>query len=238
MTRLRRFAVAVSLVFGSSFVFAAVGIAAGGFLDPGDYVFTNVSASASVGMAKGDPPDQVGVDIFVNRGLNSFRPAHHKGPGTVTRSTMVQLSIFDSTGGAFGCFVVPPADFTVSSNLQSASLHTTLTVDNVCPGVGEPVTGKPDAAAGPGEGGGLPLPITVNVTWTGLGATGTGRDHGTFQCLNYSTQQSNVSRGSIATATGTLSALSRPFSADFAGVSAYETHLRINGTPPQACFGA
>jgi len=231
---LRRFALIVSLVFGGSLLFAAVAAAAGGWPAPGDYVFTNIGANASVGAFKGGPPS---IDIFVNRGLNSFRPTDHKGPRTVTRSTMVQLSIFDSTGGASGCFVIPTADFSVSQNLQAASLHTTLAVDNTCPGAGAPVTGKTDAVPAPGEGGGLPLPITVDVTWAGLGVTGTGRYHGTFQCLNYSTRVTNDSRGSIATASGTVSKLAGSFSTDIAGVTSNDTHLHIKGTPPQACFG-
>ena len=59
-------------------------------------------------------------------------------------------------------------------------LHTTLTVDNVCPGVGEPVTGKADVVPSAGTGGGLQLPIKVDVAWTGLGVTGTGRSQGTY----------------------------------------------------------
>ena len=237
MSLLKRFALVASVVFGGSLALAAAGVAAGGGLAPGDYVFTNIAANVSVGTAKGSPPDQPSIDIFVNRGLNSFRPADHKGPRTVTRSTMVQLSIFDSTGGAFGCFTIPQADFKVSKNLQSASLHTTLTVDNMCPGVGAPVTGKTDVVPAGCEGGGLPLPITVDVTWTGLGVTSTGRSQSTFQCLDYSTQVTNDSHGSIATASGTVSSLGGSFNTDLAGVSSYDTHLHIKGTPPQACFG-
>src|SRR5882762_1338101 len=71
MTRLRRFAFVVTLVFGGSLVMAAAGIAASGGLGPGNYVFTSTSANAIVGVAKGGPPDKQGVAVFVNRGLNS-----------------------------------------------------------------------------------------------------------------------------------------------------------------------
>lgn len=237
MRFLRRFALIGSLVFGGSLVFAAVGIAAGGGLTPGNYVFTNVSANASVGVAKGGPPDQPSIDIFVSRGLNSFRPRDHKEPRTVTKSTMVQLSIFSATGGASGCFVIPPSDFNVSKNLQSASLHTTLTVDNLCPGVGTPVTGKSEGAPPPVEGGGLPLPITLDVTWTGLGVTSTQHTRSSFECLNFSTQGTDDTRGAVATASGTVSGLAGSFNTDLAGVRSSDTHFSIRGTPAPACFG-
>lgn len=62
------------------------------------------------------------------------------GDAIVMETTMVQFTEFDSLGvGGFGCFNIPAKDFTVAKNLQSASLHTTLTTDNVCPGVGRPL---------------------------------------------------------------------------------------------------
>jgi hypothetical protein len=236
MTRLRRFALVVTLVFGGSLAMAAAGVAAVGGLTPGNYIFTNTSATAIVGVAVGGPPEKQGVGVFVNRGLNSFRPAEHKGPRTVASSTMVQVAIFDSSGSTFGCFIVPPSAFTVSKDLQSASLHTTLTVDRMCPGVGEPVTGKSDIISLAG-GGGLPLPMNVDITWTGLGVTSTGRDHSTFQCLDYSTQFSNDSHSSVATASGTIAGLSGSFNTDVANVDSTDSRMDIKGTPPPACFG-
>jgi hypothetical protein len=237
MTLLKRFALAVSIVFGSSLVLAVAGFAAIGGLTPGDYVFTNIGASATIGAAKGGPPDQPVMDIFVNRGLNSFRPRDHDGTRTVTNSTMVQLNIFSASGGAFGCFVITPSDFTVNKNLQSASLHTTLTTDKACPGVGAPVTGKSDVVPLAAGGGTLPLPITLDVKWTGLGATSTGHDHSTFECLKYSTQLTNTSHGTIAKASGTVSVVSGSFATDLASVSSNDTHLNIRGTQAPACLG-
>ena len=218
---------------------AAAGIAAGGGLGPGNHVFTNISADAEVGMAKGGPPDQKGISLFVNRGLNSYRPAGQRGPGTVTTSTMVQLSVFDSTGSTFGCFEIPPADFTVGSDLQTASLHTTLTVSNMCAGVGAPVTGGSDITPLAG-GGGLPLPIMVDVTWTGNGVISTGNDHSTFQCLDYSTRLSSVSHSTLATAAGSVtgpSGGSQSFDTDVANVSSTDTNVIVNGVLPSTCLG-
>jgi hypothetical protein len=236
MTRLRRFALVVTLVFGGSLVMAAAGIAAVGGLTPGHYNYTNLSAFAVVGVAKGGPPAKQGIAVYVNRGLNSFRPSDHKGPRTVTNSTMVQLSVFDAAGSTFGCFIIPQSNYSVSKDLQSASLHTTLTVDNMCPGVGEPVPGK-GAAVSPSGSGGLPLPITLDVTWNGLGVTSTGHDHSSYQCLDYSTQSTSVLHGSVATASGTVSGLGGRFDTDLASVDSYDYSVDIKGTPPPACFG-
>jgi hypothetical protein len=238
MSVLKRLALVVSIALGGSLAIAAVAIAAGGGLAPGDYVFTSASANAQFGTGKGAPPGQPGISVFVNRGLNSFQPEHPKGPKTVTNSTMVQLSVFTSTGGIGGCWVINPSDFTVSKDLQSAALHTTLTADNMCPGPGAPVTGKSDVVpfAGGGEGG-LSLPITLDVKWSGLGVTSVERDRGSFKCLNYSADSTNVLHSSNASASAIVSGLSGTFASDLAGVSSTDSHIDINGTPPPACFG-
>lgn len=238
MSVLRRLALVVSIVFCGSLALAAAAAASGGGLAPGDYVFTGVSANAEFGTLKGGPSDQPNISLFVNRGLNSYQPEHPKGPNVVANSTMVQLSIFTPTGGIGGCWVINPSDFTVSNNLQSAELHTTLTSGNVCPGFGSPVTGKsgvvPFASAG---GAGLSLPITLDVTWTGLGATGVERDSGTFHCLSYSADSTDVLHLTGASASAEVSGLNGTFASDLAGVSSTDTHIDINGTPPPACAG-
>jgi hypothetical protein len=233
---LKRLALMVSIVFCGSLALAAAALAAGGGLAPGAYVFTSTSADATVGIGKGGPPGQQGFSVFVNRGLNSYQPEAGKGQRTVTNSTMVQLSIFSATGTTFGCFTIDPSNFIVSKNLQSASLRTTLTTANMCPGVGAPVTGKSDVAPPAGNVGGIPLPITIDLTWTGLGVTATTRDRSSFDCLDYSTQSTYVSHTSGAIASGTVSALTGAFKADVAGVSSTDTRLDISGTPNPACF--
>jgi hypothetical protein len=149
---------------------------------------------------------------------------------------MVNVFTFSPTGGASGCFVIDPSEFTVSRNLQSASLHTTLTAAKACPGYGAPVTGKTDVTPKPGGGGGLPLPITLDLTWNGFGVTSTSRDRSAFECLDYSTESTFVSHSSGAIATGTVSMLSGPFKSDVAGVSSTDSQLQISGTPNPACF--
>ena len=234
---LRRFALVVSIAFCGSLALAVAAFAAGGGkLTPGEYAFTSTSASATVGIGKPGAPATQGFNVYVNRGLNSFQPEDGNGEGAVTKSTMVNVDTFGPTGGAYGCFVIDPSEFTVSRNLQSASLHTTLTAAKACPGVGAPVTGKTDVAPKAIAGGGLPLPIKLDLTWKGFGVTSISRDRSSFECLDYSTQSTYVSHSSGAIATGTVSILSGPFKSDAAGVSTTDSHLQISGTPNPACF--
>jgi hypothetical protein len=238
MRLLREGALTLSVVGAASLSLAAVAIASGGGLPPGDYVFTNTSAKASftaAGGGKGAP----GFDVTVNRGLNSVRPEDGGGPPVVTRSTMLTFFEFSpATGGGGGCFLINPGDFTVSRNVQSAALHTTLTAANVCPGIGAPVTGAGISAppAG-GGGGGLVYPIKLDVTWSGRGVTATNRDTNAFTCADFSSRSTNLSRSAGADATGTDSALDGSFTTNFAAVLSTDTHLAIEGAPLPACFG-
>jgi hypothetical protein len=240
MNLIKRLALVVSIVFCGSLALAAAVVAAGGggLLGPGVYTFTNVDASATFGAAKGGPPGQA-FNLSVDRGLNIFRPRDPNGPRTVMNSTIVTIGLSDDLGNVtFGCFMIKPADFTVSKNLQTARVHTTLTADEVCPGFGAPVTGRsdPNPLAGGGGGTALPLPISLDVTWTGLGVTSTATDHNTFQCLGYSTQFTSSYHASDANASGTMSAIAGPVDTSLAVVSSSDTHANVKGTPAAACF--
>lgn len=232
----RRLALVVSIAFCGSLALAAAAVAAGGKLPPGEYVFTSTSATATVGLGKVGAPATQGFNVSVNRGLNSYQPEDGNGIGTVANSTMVNVFTFSPAGGASGCFVIDPSEFTVSRNLQSASLHTTLTAAKACPGYGAAVTGKTDVTPKAGGGGGLPLPIKLDLTWNGFGVTSIARDRSSFECLDYSTQSTNVSHSAGAVATGTVSMLPGSFKSDAAGVSSTDSHLEISGTPHPACF--
>jgi hypothetical protein len=241
MILLKKLAAVVSIVFGVSLALAAVAVAAGGGggLGPGTYTFTDKEAIATFGTLRGGPPAQQGFSVIVDRGLNSFRT---KGPGatrTVTNSTIISLDIFDDAGNAtFGCFVINPADFSVSKDLQTASLHTTLTADEVCPGFGLPVTasGVSSFAGGGGGGAGLPLPITLDIAWTGLGVTNTSTDHNTSRCLDYSTDFVSASKSSNAGATATISAISGAFQTPLGDVSSSDVKATIKGVTQTACI--
>ena len=234
----RRLVLVASIVCCGSLALAAGASAAkGGALGPGDYTFTSTSANAFFGGGKGGKVPQPSFSVFVSRGLNSFEPDQKNATNTVMQSTMVQYTEFDSTGvGGFGCFIIPEGDFTVAKNLQSASLHTTLTANNVCPGAGTPVGGGKNAAPMPPSGGGLTFPITVDVTWSGVGVTTSQRDRFSFTCLKHQENGTNNSRDSIGgTASGTTSALTGPFTTLAADVSTQDSQLEVRGIAQPPC---
>ena len=240
MVLLRKFALVVSIVFCGSLALAAAVVAAGGGggLGPGVYSFSSKDASATFGTLKGGPPSE-GFSVSVDRGFNSFRPKDPKGPRTVMNDTIVSLSLFDDAGNySYGCFIINPADFTVSKDLQTARVHTTLTASEICPGFGAPVTGKGVSPFAGGGGGGtdLPLPISLDITWTGMGVTSTGSDRSTYQCLAYNTQFNTAFSSSNGTASGTMSAIAGSFDTPLASVGSFDTKATIKGIPDPDCF--
>lgn len=236
---IRRLVLVFSIVLCGSLGLAAAALAAGGGLAAGQYSFNDTSANAFFGYGKGGPPE--GFSVFVNRGINSFEPDDSTGIPYVSRSTMVQLSVYTATGAGFACYVIPDSDFVVSSNLQSASLNTTLTTANMCKGFGAPATGKTavaplvgSAAVAPTAG--LPPSITLNVTWTGTGVTSSSQSQTSFQCLDYSTQGSYSARAAAANAAGSISVLTGSFTAPFAAlVGSTDSTFEVSGTRSPSC---
>jgi hypothetical protein len=60
-------------------------------------------------------------------------------------------------------------------------------------------------------------------------------DRGTFRCLDYSADSTDVPHSSSATASASVTGLTGTFASDLVGVSSTDTHININGTPPPAC---
>jgi hypothetical protein len=233
MIRLRRFSLVASIVVCGSMALAAAVGAAGGSQPSSELTFSDVTANASVGLAKGVPPGQPGFSLFASRSSQSFET------GKSTTSTQVFLVVSDGTTTTAACFVIPARDFKVGENLQSASLHTTLTATSPqCPGKGGPVGVKPGSIPLAGGGGGtLPLPISIDVSWVGNGIVSTSHDSHSFECLDYSTRFSNSTRGTNANASGNMSAFPGPFNTPAASVTTDQSHQESSGILPQGCFG-
>jgi hypothetical protein len=233
---IRRLALVISIVFCGSLALAAAAVAAGG-MGPGKYTFDSSSANAFFGMGKKGGPPAASWQVSVNQGLNSFKPADPPGPRIVNNSTMVFVSEFDASGkGGFGCFLVPDGSFTVSSDLQSAALHTSLTALEACPGFATPVGGSKDVVFAGGNGG-LVLPITIDVTWSATGAVTTFQQSFNLACLDFNIDGNSTNLSTNAGATGTISALTGQFNSDSADVSTSVGKLDIRGTPQAACSG-
>jgi hypothetical protein len=173
--------------------------------------------------------------VQVNQGLNSVKQARKPGPPFVQRSTIVYVSEFDAAGnGGYGCFMVPDSAFTLSSDLEAASLHAVLTDDEICGGYAKPVNSNDNGAYAGGESG-LTLPITVDVTWSATSAKSTYKNVFMFRCLNYGEDGNGTFQTVNASAFGTISALTGSFTSEYADATSGSNVMNIRGIVPDAC---
>lgn len=241
MNLFRRLFLIASIVVTGSLGMAAAAIASGGGggLGPGNYTFADTSAFAQFGtpVAPNLAPQFV---ISVDRNRSDFRPS--TGPHQVYNNTTVTIQISTLAISGFGCFNIPTSDFKVSSDLQSAALHTKLTTP--CTGPAAPVAGANGVSpfAGGGGGGGLPASLRLDVTWTGDGVVGTTHDQNSFQCAGYTLNRNLDGRAASVTASGTVSSPSTgtllSLSPADQGVSLRKTNTNMNitGIELNACF--
>jgi hypothetical protein len=211
MTLFRRLLLVVSIVVTGSLGLAAAAIAAGGGggLPPGNYTFTDTGAFAAFGtpVAPNLAPQFI---IAVDRTHSDFRPK--SGPHQVFNATTVVIQISTKTINGFGCYTIPWSDFTVSKDMHSAQLHTTLTTP--CgppppPGSGSVASSLPALARLPlagGGGGGLPASIKLDIIWTGNGVIGTTFDKGSFQCAGYTLDRTLSGQSASVTGSGSVTA--------------------------------
>jgi hypothetical protein len=229
MTLVRRVVLIVSILVTGSLALAVAATAAGtspsaggkgGSLGPGEYMFTDTSASATFGAptAKGGLPQFL---IHVDRNVSVFQP--DEGQDTTTRGTTVTLQVSTPAISGFGCFIIDPSNFVASKDLQKAELHTTL--NTPCPGKG---------------GGGLPASIKLDVTWAGNGVVGTSRNKNSFECAGYTLSSDFVARAAGVAASGSVTLESVSLwpqgPADSANLQTSETHTHISGLEQAACF--
>jgi len=216
MVAIRRLALIVTLIVAGSFALAVspvlAGRGGGGYPPAGNYDATTMRASFNLS----SDPSQPNIGIFVSGGPGVSRPLG--GPTTTTDDVMLSFNISnvqDVSGN--GCvFLTNPADFTVSSDLQTASLHTTITDSNPsCGGVS------------------IPLPLTFDVTWTGLGPIENSHNVSQFGCAGYSleTQTSDSSNNASATAS-IQKALTGSFTSAFAFMGIRDQMVHAQGAVP------
>jgi hypothetical protein len=239
MTLFRRLLLIVSIVVTGSLALsdAATAAGGGGGLGPGTYTFTHSLALAQFGPSVTNLGPQ--FMIQVDRNHSDFRP--NSGPHLVTDATTVTIQISTAALSGTGCFNIPASDFTVSSDLQHAALHTTLTTP--CAGPVAAATGAKGfaALAGGGGGSGLPDSIRVDVTWSGNGVVGTTRDANNFQCAGSTTNRTLIGRAASVTASGAISSPSTgpllPASPADQGTDLRDsiTHMSISGAQLDAC---
>ncbi len=99
--------------------------------------------------------------------------------GTTTKTAETDLNIFiqSSTLSGSGCFVIDPTSFTVSTDLTSAVLHTTLT--------GQEQACQPNNSL-------ATFPLSVDVTWSGPGPISSIGSDSQIACQQYNSVSSGA----------------------------------------------
>jgi hypothetical protein len=225
MAWLRRVTVSIGLAVSvaASLTIASVAAATGFGAGAGTFTFTDTSAFANFF----NPADFSSVDVNVDHSTFLFktRPNGQLQTGVMTILNVTQFipnadptlpPTINST-----CLVIPDGDFSVSGNLQSATLNV-VNESTQCPGFLVPLTGAAPAKGTGGGGGGIPLPLSINASWTGNGALGVSDSNGTFRCLTF------VS----ITHDHNLSALSLSVAATISNIGSF------NGGPQSGVFGS
>jgi hypothetical protein len=152
--------------FGSAFIFSfkqsihVMGVAPDGCIPlggkgagpgpggqaPGDYSSSSISASMSV---QPDDPSQQPFSVFVTSFTNTAHPVGQ--PISTQSETDLNLFQFSFFQFVQECWVIPPADFTMASDLHTASLNVSIdTTTQAC-----------QFATNTG-----PSVFTINATWT------------------------------------------------------------------------
>ena len=244
---IRRVTVSVGLAVsvGASLTIVSVGAAGGFGLGAGTFTFTDTSAFANFF----NPVDSSSVNINVDRSTFLFKPRPNAPLQTGVMTTLNVTQFIPNADPTLPptinstCLVIPDGDFSVSGNLQSATLNV-VDESTQCPSFLVPLTGAaPDKGPG-GGGGGIPLPLSINATWTGNGAVGVSDSNGTFRCLTFVSithdhNQSALSSSVAATISNIGSFNGGPQSGAFGSV-ALNTHVENvagQGILPPQCGG-
>ena len=223
MTR-RLFAVAAAAL--CSIAFAGSALAQGFGPPPGHSQSTDTSAFADLM----DSTGSIHANSSVDRGMQAFKAKQTSGPPIVMGpATMLNLEVDVPNGFAFGCWIIPDSAFTVSGDLSSATLATTVTPGvSECPG--PPLSGATGARPGlealslqslqegPPESFGFIGPVQISLTWTFLGAVAKSRFTSNESCAGFISNVEGSDQHAFANATATLSATIATFQPPTKGV--------------------
>lgn len=154
----------------------------------------------------------------VDRGMQTFKAKQASGPPVVMGpATMLNLEVDVLNGFAFGCWIIPDSAFTVSRDLSSATLATTVTPGvSECPGppLSAATGGRPGLEAlslqqpqeGPPGSFGFIGPVQISLKWTFLGAVGQSRFTSNESCAGFLSNAQGSDQRAFSNAAATLSA--------------------------------
>ena len=218
MTVLKRLAAAFSLSVIALCSVAVVSALAQRFPAAGIYDFAGSSASFETSPFDSSQPF---IQISVTTENDTSMPQSQPKTTTTNDQLSYNYSFFDGTDYLYGngCVVLNPSDFTLASNLQTATLATTITTDS--------------ATCGYQNG---PLPLTIDVTWSASTPVLSVTSNDRFACAGYTKDSRQSNNGDGANATATISALTGSFAAQTASLSSHDQQITAQGAvPPDTC---
>lgn len=253
MRLIRRAALSLGIAVSvaASLTIATVG-AAGGFGEGGGtFTFSDTSAIVSTF----NPIDGSDINVNVDRTTFLIRQRPGGEPQIQMMTSLTVTQFIPPTGPGLpptinsACLAIPESDFTVSTNLQTATL-VVVNESTPCGFFKVPVSGAAiDVKAGGGGGGStIALPLSANITWTGTGAVGESVQNGSFHCLTFVAITHDHSQQALSAAVnGSITANGSPFASFSGGLTtgvfgAVNTNTSIQnvagqGILPAACGG-
>lgn len=201
--------------------------AGGGFLGgPGESDTTSVDAHGYFGTT--------GQSLQVRRSTFVFEPQE----GAPYEEAATLVTIYGNQG--LSCYKIPDGDFTISDDLTTARLQTTISGPNTC---GKMVFAA--GAAGPAgptftDGVALSDPLQIDVEWANIGAVNDFSSSFENSCLEFQARTDSKGQSVSARARGTIASASRfasapRLTASFARMSKNQNHTSVNSEFPFAC---
>ncbi len=216
MSAHRRIALGIAAALAASVGLASATLGAQAqFIGAGNYDFAHTNAFFQT-----SPSDFTQPSIFISVNVEHDISMPLGAPRTTTDNVQLFYDFSSESGFGEGCVFLNPSDFTVSSDLQTATLSTTIAQDT-------PTCGFPPFGTLP----------TIDVTWTAstpvLSFSGTGR----FACVGYTNESRSSNSSDGANATATLApALSGSFAATRASILSSDQLIHAQGAvPPDTC---
>ncbi|TMC38886.1 MAG: hypothetical protein E6J28_04925 [Chloroflexi bacterium] len=181
-----------------------------GPLSAGEYSFASRTAGVAI---TPDDPSQQPVDVFVTSFVNTSKPKD----GSPTTQVETDLNVFQANFPDFvsNCYVIPANAFTLSSDLQTASLH--VAIDPTTP------------ACPHATNGGFPDTFSLDITWSGATPVATFRNVGNSGCpgshLTLTQYQTTIN----GVATGRLSGIAESFTGESPSMSTDSSTFHSDG---------
>lgn len=192
----------------------------GAFPAAGNYVVDTTSAFSEL-----DFSDTSQTSIFLSVSIENDVSQPQGSPRTTTSQSVLNYNFSTDQGfgaSGSGCVTLSPGDF-VTSGVQTATLHATVTADSPGP-CGFPPFGV--------------LPLTIAVTWTASSPALTISGQQRFACAGYTNESQSTSSGAGAGATIAFSSetFSGTFDVSQGSINIGSRRLHAQGAvPPDTC---